>query len=224
MFLWNMSNHQPQLDTILTMQCSILKDIHVLQNGFLTIGVASTDTTPTLSSGLQSPKDNAMVTDKPPPSGYHSNSTTEEPPTNGCPVESLVNNMSELKVHCNGEGVAYEDKWCASLWENERPPRCSRTVHLGPLVSNAFYHLPNVGTTFLSVGMQDGRVKIYHVPSFNMACELKFSELSGKDCVHLALNLSRDLPLVPMRSPYRDLLLTTVWSGGRVMICQAQKQ
>ena len=235
-FLWNMSNHRPQLDTVLCIQCSVLKDIHVLQgNGFLTVGIAPTDATPTSPSVLQSQKGGTPIAEEPPTNGHHSNPAVEEPPTNGHhsnpavtysdQVDALADNMFDLKVHGDcGRGVTKEERWCASVWENERPPRCMRTVHLGPLVSNAFYHQPNVGNMFLSVGLKDGRVKIYNVPSFNMACELRFSELGGKDCVRLALNLSRELPTVPLRSPFRDLLLTTVWSNGRVMICQVQKQ
>lgn len=229
-FLWNMSSHQPQLNSVLAIQCAILKDIHILHgNSFLTLGIAPAGTEPVSSLCHQSSQEGgAPCTDGlvKPTNGHQINAViTVQSSNNHYQVEALADNVSNLNIHSSdggkGEGVP---KWCASLWENEHPPKCTRTVYLGPVVSNAFYHHPNVGNMFLSVGMEDGRVKIYNVPSFNVACDLKFAALNGKECVQLALNLSREQPPVPTRSPFKDLLLTTVWSDGKVMICQAQKQ
>lgn len=111
---------------------------------------------------------------------------------------------------------------CITLWQFDHPPRTVKTVFLiGDVISTAFHHQLNCGSMFLAVGMRDGTVKIYNVPTFSVASELHFSEMKGKDCLHVALNLSRESPVTSYyRHPLRDLILTTAWSDGKVMVCQ----
>ena len=120
-----------------------------------------------------------------------------------------------------------------SIWEFNRPPKLVHSLPVnGIVISSSFhYHLPT-GNMFLATGMQNGTVKIYNIPlpaflSLSTASELHFSEMRGKDCVHVAVNLSWEVPLSAnayIRNPFRDLILTTVWSDGRIMVCQVARQ
>lgn len=68
-------------------------------------------------------------------------------------------------------------------------------------------------------------MKIYNVPSFSVASEIHFSDFVNCDCLRIALNLSREKENTHhfnLRNPFRDLILTTVWSDGRVMVCQIE--
>jgi len=74
--------------------------------------------------------------------------------------------------------------------------------------------------------LKDSTVKVYNVPNFSVASELHFPEMKGT-CIHVALNISREAPLINnafFRNPFRDLILTTVWTDAKVMICQVAKQ
>ena len=79
------------------------------------------------------------------------------------------------------------------------------------------------GNRFLATGQKNGTVKVYNIPSFSVASEIHFPEIKDLDCCFVALNLSRDKEnthYVNMKNPFRDLILTTAWSDGRVMVCQ----
>lgn len=120
-----------------------------------------------------------------------------------------------------------------SVWEFNRPPKLIHSLPInGIVISSSFhYHLPT-GNMFLATGMQNGTVKIYNVPfptymTLSTASELHFSEMKGKDCIHVAVNLSREVPLSAnayIRNPFRDLILTTAWSDGKIMVCQVARQ
>ena len=120
-----------------------------------------------------------------------------------------------------------------SVWEFNRPPKLVHSLPInGIVISSSFhYHLPT-GNMFLATGMQNGTVKIYNVPfptfmTLSTASELHFSEMKGKDCIHVAVNLSREVPLSAnayIRKPFRDLILTTAWSDGKIMVCQVARQ
>lgn len=80
---------------------------------------------------------------------------------------------------------------------------------------------------FLGLGLRYGVIKIYNIPTFTIASELHFPEMKGHDCTHIKLNLSREVPVINhayYRNPFRDLILTSVWSDGKVMVCQVAKQ
>ena len=113
------------------------------------------------------------------------------------------------------------------LWQYGQPLKPAKVQRdLGEVVTTAFYQA-YVGSMFLVVGLQGGTVKILNLPSFSTASELHFPEMVGKTCLHVALNLSRDIPLHNPsyhRNPFRDLILTTAWSDGKIMICQVARQ
>ena len=88
------------------------------------------------------------------------------------------------------------------------------------------YHLPP-GNMFLALGLCKGTIKILNVPSFSTASELHFPSMQGCSCEHVALNLSREAPIMTtqyLRNPFRDLILTVAWSDGKVMVCQVARQ
>ena len=129
--------------------------------------------------------------------------------------------------------AAHHPDFFISIWEFNRPPKLVHSLPVnGVVISSSFnYHLPT-GNMFLATGLQNGTVKIYNVPlptfmTLTTASELHFSEMMGKDCIHVAINLSREVPLnanAYIRNPFRDLILTTVWSDGRIMVCQVARQ
>lgn len=114
------------------------------------------------------------------------------------------------------------------LWEFDKPPKLIKVIgDVGPIVCSSFHCHNPPGNMFLGLGMRDGVVKVYNVPTFTVATELHFQELAGKDCIHIRLNLSREAPLITpayYRNPFRDLILTSVWSDGKIMVCQVAKQ
>ena len=144
-----------------------------------------------------------------------------------------------MGVAVGGAGVdvvkatSHHPDYFVSIWEFNRPPKLVQSLPVnGVVISSSFnYHLPT-GNMFLATGLQNGTVKIYNVPLTNFAAlstasELHFSEMMGKDCVHVAINLSREVPLnanAYLRNPFRDLILTTVWSDGKIMVCQVARQ
>ena len=132
-----------------------------------------------------------------------------------------------------GKTASQHPDYFVSIWEFNRPPKLVHTLPVhGAVISSSFnYHLPT-GNMFLATGLQNGTVKIFNIPLSNftglsIASELHFSEMVGKECLHVAINLSREVPLnanAYLRNPFRDLILTTVWSDGKIMVCQVARQ
>ena len=125
-----------------------------------------------------------------------------------------------LFLCCYFSGCCYY----VAVWSALKPAKVQR--NLGEVVTTAFYQA-HIGSMFLVVGLQGGTVKILNLPSFSTASELHFPEMVGKTCLHVALNLSRDIPFHNpnyYRNPFRDLILTTAWSDGKIMICQVARQ
>lgn len=114
------------------------------------------------------------------------------------------------------------------LWEFNKPPKFIQAHPINGIILSSSFHCHNPpGNMFLALGLKDGTVQILNVPGFSVASELHFSEMKGKDCNHIALNLSREAPLLTasfFRNPFRDLILTTVWSDGKIMVCQVARQ
>ena len=119
-------------------------------------------------------------------------------------------------------------QFAIKLWEFDKPPKLSKVIRdIGPVICSSFHCHNPPGNMFLGLGMRDGVVKVYNVPTFMLASELHFELLSGKDCVHIQLNLSREAPLITQayyRNPFRDLILTSVWSDRKIFVCQVAKQ
>ncbi len=119
----------------------------------------------------------------------------------------------------------FSNKFSICFWQF--PKLVSSWTEEGVVNSTSFHVHPPPGNMFLAVGIQGGTVKIFNLPSFKIASELHFPEMKGSECSHITINHSRENPVsssVYYRSPFRDLILTTVWSDGRIMVCQVAKQ
>lgn len=117
------------------------------------------------------------------------------------------------------------NKFNINLWQF--PKLVSSWTEEGVVNSTSFHIHTPPGNMFLAVGLQGGKVKIFNLPSFKIASELHFPEMKGSECSHITINHSRETPImssVYYRNPFRDLILTTVWSDGRIMVCQVAKQ
>ncbi len=227
-----MQSQQPTIDSILQAHISSLMDVHALDNTFfLTVGVGASAVWQEDAAGHVMSHDLAPL----PPSGEAASQTPgvqQLQVTGQQAMDSVAAEMAQLAV--NEEGIPLHpiaepmSNYHATLWQFNKPPRNVKTVaKLGDVVSTAFHFHSHVNSMFLAVGLKEGTVKIYNLPSFTVASELHFSEMKGKDCLHVALNLSREVPLqnyAYVRNLFRDLILTTVWTGGKVMVCQVARQ
>lgn len=226
-----MHSQQPSMDSSLQTHASSLSNLHALDNShFLTVGIGPSlggqeEATP--PAGHVTPSHDAVLPEglaMPTTQGTQAQATGQEM------IDSITSDVARLAV--NGESlpvVSEQQSGCyITLWQFNRPPRNLKTIaNLGDVVCSSFHHYAHTGNMFLAVGMRDGTVKIFNIPNFSMASELHFSEMKGKDCVHIALNLSREAPLINQayfRNPFRDLILTSVWSDGKVMVCQVARQ
>ena len=249
--LWSMQTQQPVIDSKMTAHSISLCNIHVVDSThFITIGLSSySEDEGVVSESTGGGNGRSRINEggaKGLPSGLE---------TVGMTIEGVASNFSQMTVSglqsseertevgvASGTmgGAASEATKAAahldffiSIWEFNRPPKLVHTLPVnGMVISSSFnYHLPT-GNMFLAAGLQNGTVKIYNVPlppfmTLTTASELHFSEMMGKNCVHVAINLSREVPLSAnayIRNPFRDLILTTAWSDGRIMVCQVARQ
>ena len=234
--LWSMQTQQPVIDSRMAAYSIALSNIHVVDSAhFITIGLGSCPDLP----------------DEGPP---ESSSRSEGPGGKiGVSVDGVAADFSQMTVGVSGglpedhavaaavggsaseaaKAAAHHPDYVISVWEFNRPPKLIHSLPVNEMIiSSSFnYHLPT-GNIFLATGLQNGTVKIYNIPlttyfPLSIASELHFSEMVGKDCTHIAINLSREIPLnanAYIRNPFRDLILTTVWSDGRIMVCQVARQ
>lgn len=141
-------------------------------------------------------------------------------------VDTITANLSKVTLASNAS-VAFSLSNCsASIWDYSKNVTNTKTVeNLGDVLVTAFHQQPMFGNQFLALGYQGGAIKIYNVPTFSVASEIHFPDIVNYSCRHVALNLSREKENTHhfnMRNPFRDLILTTVWSDGKVMICQIE--
>lgn len=251
MILWSMQTQQPVIDSKMVAHSISLCNIHVVDSTrFITIGLGSYSEVPPneglASDSTTSGNGRSRVNEggaKGLPSGL-------EPV--GMTIEGVASNFSQMSMSglpsseehtkvgvASGtaseavKAASHHPDFLISIWEFSRPPKLVHSLPVnGVVISSSFnYHLPT-GNMFLAAGLQNGTVKIYNVPlptfmTLTTASELHFSEMTGKDCVHVAINLSREMPLSAnayIRNPFRDLILTTAWSDGRIMVCQVARQ
>ena len=156
-------------------------------------------------------------------------STAPVPQEVGGPgVNQLTREVAKMSVGNLGNSLgAGRTEDTVTLWQYGVPLRPTKIEgRLGEIVTSVF-HQAHTGNMFLAIGLSNRTIKILNLPNFTLASELHFPEMAGKRCLHMALNLSRESP-VPnsnyYRNPFRDLILTTAWSDGKVMICQVSKQ
>ena len=207
-----MQSQQPTIDSSIQAHSFSLTNIHVLDHSyFLTVGIGS--------SGQEDLPGHVTSHDAPhPPPPIDDTQVTGQQA-----IDSVTSELGQLAV---GEDSPLE--FYITLWQFNRPPKSLKSIrNHGDIVSTSFHHQMHIGNMFLAVGMKDGTVKIYNVPNFTVASELHFPEMKASDCIHVALNLSREAPMFNnayFRNPFRDLILTTVWSDGKVMVCQVARQ
>ena len=231
LIVWSMRTQQPSINSEQHVHSVSLSSLHVQDStAIITIGRGS-------SVQRDSEEANTGV-------AVQTNSTTssqslEQPAkssgSNGGLKESgrpssnqLTKDVAQLSVGDIGKSTTagnFEDT--VTLWQYGLPLRPTRIEgDLGEIVTSVFHHA-HTGNMFLALGLSNRTIKILNLPNFTLASELHFPEMAGKRCLHMALNLSRD-SLVPSgsyyRNPFRDLILTTAWSDGKVMICQVSKQ
>ena len=201
-------------------------------NQFITIGIG---TTPLSQQQQGETSGGPQASNQPAESGATLPSIDSTPGVQETSsIGNLTFDLSQLGIgRGNGEctsimpppdvGVGY----LIHLWEFNKPPKFVQAYNINGMVISSSFHCHNPpGNMFLAMGLKDGTVRILNVPGFSVASELHFSEMKGKDCNHIALNLSREAPLITQslfRNPFRDLILTTVWSDGRIMVCQVAK-
>ena len=154
--------------------------------------------------------------------------------------DALGTDMSQLSIQPSssssdddppGAGLGPPDapvQCSVKSWEYGKPPHVVKSVgDVGDVVSSSFHCHNPPGNLFLGLGLRNGVIKIFNVPNFTISSELHFPEMKGQDCMHVRLNLSREAPLITAayyRNPFRDLILTSAWSDGKVMVCQVKKQ
>ena len=208
-----------------------LSDIHVLDNSvILTVGRGSallkedgTASTPSseqvahLTTSAVSTTSNGLL------NSSQDLGTGARPPS----MEKMIQDMTQLRVGNDPPTTTTTFEDTVSLWQYGMPLRPTKVQsNLGEIVTTAFYQA-HTGNMFLAMGLRDGTVKILNLPNFSVASELHFPEMEGKGCLHVALNLSREVPLMNpnyYRNPFRDLILTTAWSDRKVMVCQVARQ
>ena len=146
--------------------------------------------------------------------------TSPQEPTVEEKMDSLTTGVNSLSLGSSSRSPSYS----VSLWEYSKPMKNLKTLDgLGSVVCSAFHQQPLFGNRFLALGLTGGAVKIYNLPSFSIASEIHFQDIANRHCRHIALNLSREKEHTHnfnMKNPFRDLILTTVWSDGRIMVCQ----
>lgn len=229
--VWSMMSQTPSIHTLLDTHSLSMTNLHVVDaNHFITVGTdapeASRDesqasnqaqTTPPepfsvdpLSAPNELSLDMSQLTVK---STDDEQSTLAAPPAVAAPPTGIANSPVQFSI---------------KFWEYGKPPKLVKCVaEVGQVLCSSFHCHNPPGNMFLGIGIVDGMIKIYNVPNFTISSELYFPEMKGKDCIHVRLNLSREAPLITpayYRNPFRDLILTSMWSDGNIMVCQVAKQ
>ena len=253
--LWSMQSQQPVIDSKMTAHSISLCNIHVVDTTrFITIGINPYPDDRLINSSIVDDRSEDPANSGGSKTGVPSSvgvslegmvsdfsRMSVSANTGGLMSSEEHTFVAPLAVGVGVGGTASEAVKAAShhpdfmisVWEFNRPPKLIHSLPInGIVISSSFhYHLPT-GNMFLATGMQNGTVKIYNVPlptfmTLSTASELHFSEMKGKDCIHVAVNLSREVPLSAnayIRNPFRDLILTTAWSDGKIMVCQVARQ
>ena len=221
--LWSMRSHEPTLAEKFQAHSESLKDIYVLDTTtFLTVGFNH-------GVGVASPIDQVNLLARPP---HLSSSATSASSTlvGKDPVDTLTAEMSKFSLPSDhsltssSSTATLEPQSAISIWLFGQPVHNVKNIdNLGQILCTAYHQQPMFGNRFLAVGLTNGGVRVYNIPSFSVASEINFPEINDLDCRFIALNLSRDKEnthYVNVKNPFRDLILTTSWSDGKVMICQ----
>ena len=230
LIVWSMRTQQPAINSEQHVHSVSLSSIHIQDNSvIITVGRGSS-VQDSESPGAAVPDPNAPI-----PLGTTSvvststngilNKVPQNVGNNVTTQSQLAQDMTQLSVIESTNVARFEDT--VTLWQYGVPLRPTKIRgDLGEIVTSVF-HQAHTGNMFLAIGLCNGTIKILNLPNFSVASELRFPEMAGKSCLHMALNLSRESPIHNhnyYRNPFRDLILTTVWSDGKVMICQVSRQ
>lgn len=234
-----MQSQSPVVDSSIAAHPYSLHGLHVIDNShFLTVGTGPIPSTQIEDSSFGG---GLHVGATSTPSGGHvvgvEGVSGNRPPV---PVENLTNDMSRLSVgnftpsistavsNTGTSGTHDQNRYSVCLWQFNKPPKLLTPLsEEGMVLSTSFHCHSPPGNMFLAVGLQGGTVKIYNIPTFTVASELHFPEMKGTECIHVNLNHSREVPITNhayFRNPFRDLILTTVWTDGKIIICQVARQ
>ena len=228
--VWSMRTQQPTINSEQHVHSVSLSSIHIQDNSaIITIGRGSsvqkdgeaTNTSAAVQTNISTSQSLGEHT-------MHSASNSGLQDGSGQSMNQLTTEVAQMSVGDVGNSTSagqFEDT--VTVWQYGVPLRPIKIEEdLGEIVTSVFHHA-HTGNMFLALGLSNRIVKILNLPNFTLASELHFPEMAGKRCLHMALNLSRDSP-VPngsyYRNPFRDLILTTAWSDGKVMICQVSRQ
>ena len=238
--VWSMANHTPTIHSSFSAHACSLSSLHVVDaNHFLSIGTENScnpsrsdsgiDVTPPVQVPIAEPF-TVIASSTEHLEGDMANLSlrlTESISAHTLPTHSAnfspTSTSSLTPLHPSSSS-----QFAIKLWEFDKPPKLTKVIgDIGPMICSSIHCHNPPGNMFLGVGMKGGVVKVYNIPTFTLASSLYFQEVSNKDCVHIQLNLSREAPLITpayYRNPFRDLILTSVWSDGKIMVCQVAKQ
>lgn len=230
-----MRSHEPMLTEKFQAHTESLMDIYVLDtNTFLTVGLNQNQNTAVVHSSIeqgtaQIGRDVTLSADFPSTTTATTTAAVET-------VESISSELSRFSfssdhhppssstTSTSSPSTSWATQCTASVWVFGQPVQNINTMdNLGSTLCTSYHQQPMFGNRFLATGQKNGTVKVYNIPSFSVASEIHFPEIKDLDCCFVALNLSRDKEnthYVNMKNPFRDLILTTAWSDGRVMVCQ----
>lgn len=225
--VWSMMSQNPSKLSTHEMHSLSMINLHVVDaNHFITVG-----------KDVQQADEEGSAA-KPPETTPPDDQFNIAPPS---APEEVNLDMSQLSIQSvdkenvlppSAASVATDDhplpQFSIKFWEYGKPPKLVKEVgEMGYVLSSSFHCHNPPGNMFLGLGMVDGMIKIYNVPNFTISSDLYFPEMKGKNCIHVRLNLSRETPLITpayYRNPFRDLILTSMWSDSKIMVCQVAKQ
>ena len=216
-----------------------LLDIHIIDSSsFLTVGVdgSGSPSLPVVPPSAPT-SSTTPVTERVEATGQislESSQAPDAPPHTA--VDTVSSELASLAIVPNSSQsplvtpylTQSSSLYNVAIWDFGKPVRKIKTQEVtGPILSTNFHQQPMFGNRFLAMGLTNGAVKIYHLPNFTVASEIRFPDIENKDCIFVALNLSREKENthhVNVKNPFRDLILTTVWSDGRIMVCQTDRK
>jgi len=249
--IWSMMSHTPAIIRTYNAHSVSLTNLHVVDaSHFITVGMekaaaddpAQTEPTSngTVSQDVSPPAASPnLITLIPSTSenletkmtslDINSSVELEEVGTPAATTAAPSSSLSHTSVTSPTQPAPSSPMQCkVKLWEFDKPLKVVKEIaDVGPVMCSSFHCHSPPGNMFLGLGMKNGAVKVYNVPEFTLATEIHFEEMPNADCVQLRLNLSRETPIFThayYRNPFRDLILTSAWSNGKIMVCQVAKQ
>ncbi len=245
--IWSMMSHNPAILSSFKAHSASLSNLHVIDTSrFITIGsenpadssVAEPATNGNagqhsgLATASSTPPDSVAVTRIPPSTdNLHARVAALSLNTDAADASSADSSSPALSVHSSATPNTTTDTsslFKIKLWSFNKPPKVVKEIsEMGPAICSSFHCHNPPGNMFLGVGSKNGIIQVYNIPDFTLAAKIHFEELLNADCLQIKMNLSREAPIITpayYRNPFRDLILTSAWSNGKIMVCQVAKQ